>query len=204
MTRHSSGACARCSICCQNQMFCLFWTTKDVCRCLQESLQSYGAIFSMLLRLKQVAHLLAALCGDLLPLKGPASRQTPQHSHGTGTSGSDPSASSQNPGGVGRGGGAGPQPAWVQQRLRALQLFRHEAAHFLGAVQAYMHSQLLGACWQRFQQRVEVGWGAGCTGDITNQIQASGKLAVVPVPALPASGHLLAACPTTYLGGPVF
>eukprot|EP00891_Asterochloris_glomerata_P006246 jgi/Astpho2/6246/Aster-x1359 len=119
----------------------------------EESLQSYGAIFSMLLRLKRVAHLLAALWGDLLPLKGPTSRQTPQQSPGTGARGSDPSASSKKPGGGGRGGEAGPQPAWVQQRLQALQLFRHEAAHFLGA--AYMHSQLLGACWQRFQQRVE-------------------------------------------------
>ena len=139
----------------------LSWMRIKVCCCLQESLRSYGVIFSMLLRLKRVAHLLAALWGDLLPLKGPASRQTPPYSHDAGTCTSDPSASSQSPGGGPRGGEAGPQPAWVQQRLRALQLFRHEAAHFLGAVQAYMHSQLLGACWQRFQQRVQVSWG-GC------------------------------------------
>ena len=44
----------------------------------------------------------------------------------------------------------------VQQRLRILQLFRHEAAHLVAALQAYMQGQLLGTCWHQLQNAVMV------------------------------------------------
>lgn len=44
----------------------------------------------------------------------------------------------------------------VQNRLRILQLFRHEAAHLVAALQAYMQGQVLGACWHHLQTVVLV------------------------------------------------
>ena len=44
----------------------------------------------------------------------------------------------------------------AQQRLRILQLFRHEAAHLVAALQAYMQGQLLGTCWHHLQSAVMV------------------------------------------------
>ncbi len=44
----------------------------------------------------------------------------------------------------------------MQQRLRTVQLFRHEAAHLAGVLQAYMQGQLLGKCWQQLQSSVQV------------------------------------------------
>ena len=46
--------------------------------------------------------------------------------------------------------------AIMQQRLRTVQLFRHEAAHLAGVLQAYMQGQLLGKCWQQLQSSVQV------------------------------------------------
>ncbi len=46
--------------------------------------------------------------------------------------------------------------AVMQQRLRTVQLFRHEAAHLAGVLQAYMQGQLLGKCWQQLQRSVQV------------------------------------------------
>ena len=51
---------------------------------------------------------------------------------------------------------SGDDLAIAQQRLRALQLFRHEAAHLISALQAYTQGQLLGKCWQQLQQRIQV------------------------------------------------
>lgn len=44
----------------------------------------------------------------------------------------------------------------VPQKLRTLQLFRHEAAHLVAALQAYMQGQLLGTCWHEMQSAVMV------------------------------------------------
>lgn len=44
----------------------------------------------------------------------------------------------------------------VRNRLRILQLFRHEAAHLVAALQAYMQGQVLGACWHHLQTVVLV------------------------------------------------
>ena len=44
----------------------------------------------------------------------------------------------------------------LQRRLRILQLFRHEAAHMVAALQAYMQGQLLGTCWDKLQSTVMV------------------------------------------------
>ena len=44
----------------------------------------------------------------------------------------------------------------VQHRLRILQLFRHEAAHLVAALQAYMQGQLLGTCWDQLQSTIVV------------------------------------------------
>ena len=49
----------------------------------------------------------------------------------------------------------------VQQRLRILQLFRHEAAHLVAALQAYMQGQLLGACWHQLQRAITVSCTRG-------------------------------------------
>ncbi len=46
--------------------------------------------------------------------------------------------------------------AVMHQRLRTVQLFRHEAAHLAGVLQAYMQGQLLGKCWQQLQSSVQV------------------------------------------------
>ncbi len=46
--------------------------------------------------------------------------------------------------------------AVMQQRRRTVQLFRHEAAHLAGVLQAYMQGQLLGKCWQQLHSSVQV------------------------------------------------
>ena len=116
------------------------------CVCLQEALQQYSAVFSWLLCLKRVARLMRELWSDLGSVQ-----QTLHASLGsqqqTDTSGPDLSS-----------------PA-VQQWLRKVQLFRHEAAHLTGVLQAYMQGQLLGRCWQQLQNSIQVG--LACTGACT-------------------------------------
>lgn len=57
--------------------------------------------------------------------------------------------------------------AVLQQRLRTVQLFRHEAAHLAGVLQAYMQGQLLGKCWQQLQSSVQVN---ACSAQTVNCI----------------------------------
>lgn len=53
------------------------------------------------------------------------------------------------------------------QRLRILQLFRHEAAHLVTALQAYVHGQLLGDCWDQLQSNIKVRLLPSCEQQVT-------------------------------------
>ena len=98
-------------------------------------MQQYSAIFNWLLSLKRVAMLMRNLWSELGSLSTLPDQATSWRSEAGGSSGwSSP----------------------IQQRLRLLQLFRHEAAHFAGVLQAYMQGQLLGTCWQQLQNSIKV------------------------------------------------
>lgn len=107
---------------------------------LQEAVQQYGAVFSWLLCLKRVSLLMRNLWLDLAACARWWSSQ----------------ASSR--GSEAQGASMG---AVVQQRLRILQLFRHQAAHLVAALQAYMQGQLLGTCWHQLQSLVTVSCSTG-------------------------------------------
>ncbi|KAL0023111.1 hypothetical protein WJX77_002676 [Trebouxia sp. C0004] len=105
----------------------------------QEAVQLYSAIFSWLLCLKRVALLMCKLWVDLGSMQQ-----------------ADPAVRSRHQIGVEGVKTQSDVPvAKMQQRLRTVQLFRHEAAHLAGALQAYMQGQLLGKCWQQLQSRVQ-------------------------------------------------
>ncbi|KAL3160660.1 hypothetical protein ABBQ32_010579 [Trebouxia sp. C0010 RCD-2024] len=95
----------------------------------QEAVQQYSAVFSWLLCLKRVSLLMRNMWLDLA---------------------SCARWSNQAPAQGCEAGGVGVADA-VQNRLRILQLFRHEAAHLVAALQAYMQGQVLGACWHHLQ-----------------------------------------------------
>ena len=100
--------------------------------CMQDAIKQYGTIFSWLLCLKRVDALMRNLWLDLGSLDG--KWEHPDQA---------PSRRAQ-------------LPSLVVQRLRTLQLFRHEAAHLTGVLQAYMQGQLLGKCWQQLCNSVRV------------------------------------------------
>ena len=111
--------------------------------CLQDALQQYSAIFSWLLCLKRVAVLTTELWSDLKSLDALLHQSGRSRVAGMHT---DPFRADLN----------GDDLSIAQQRLRALQLFRHEAAHLISALQAYTQGQLLGNCWQQLQQNIRV------------------------------------------------
>ncbi len=113
---------------------------QDLSLHLQEAVQQYSAIFSWLLCLKRVALLMRKLWIDLGAMQ--QADQTVRSRHQVGAE------EVKTPPDV---------PVVVmQQRLRTVQLFRHEAAHLAGVLQAYMQGQLLGKCWQQLQSSVQV------------------------------------------------
>jgi len=111
--------------------------------------QQYSAIFSWLLCLKRVALLMRELWIDLGAVQ--QADQTVRSRHQLGTEGV------KTPPDV--------PVAVLQQRLRTVQLFRHEAAHLAGVLQAYMQGQLLGKCWQQLQSSVQVN---ACSAQMVN------------------------------------
>jgi len=102
--------------------------------------QQYSAIFSWLLCLKRVALLMRELWVDLGAMQ--QADQTRRSRHQIDVEGIE--TPPDVPGAV------------MQQRLRTVQLFRHEAGHLAGVLQAYMQGQLLGKCWQQLQSSVQV------------------------------------------------
>lgn len=104
------------------------------CTCLQEAVQQYSAVFSWLLCLKRVSLLMRNMWLDLVSCA--------RWSHQAPAQGSEAADAERH-------------------RLRILQLFRHEAAHLVAALQAYMQGQMLGACWHRLQSIIMVS----CPGD---------------------------------------
>ncbi len=130
----------------------------------QDALEQYSSIFNWLLCLKRVALLMRHLWTYLGSLE--TTLKHPDQGVPSGTQG-DPS---QGPGQSQSGTQADPSsvrskadlPGPVLQRLRTLQLFRHEAAHLSGVVQAYVQGQLLGKCWQQLQDTIKVALLAVC------------------------------------------
>ena len=107
--------------------------------CLQDAVKQYDAVFSWLLCLKRVALLMRNLWLEFASFQASAQRSRHKHvksSEATGTSMEDV----------------------FDQRLRILQLFRHEAAHLTTALQAYVHGQLLGDCWGQLQIHIKASF----------------------------------------------
>ena len=74
----------------------------------------------------------------------------------------------------------------VRNRLRILQLFTHEAAHLVAALQAYMQGQVLGACWHKLQTVVLVS----CTDNKAHCMRVRLQVSICCAKRLLVSSHV--------------
>lgn len=136
---------------------------------LQEGVQHYSQIFSWLLSIKRVSLAMRQLWSDFAhtgtstekahahvmtaPQSGATARDIQHSSAVDSTSHRQSRDSSLQPEASEHGQSREQE---VRQRVKVLQLFRHEAAHFAAALQSYMQAQLLGQCWQQLQEDIQV------------------------------------------------
>ena len=125
------------TLACGTPQLCLAANLSCEFLCLQDAVKQYSAVFSWLLCLKRVALLSRQLWQDLASMKASSQRSSQQ-----------PVQSSQAEGIE--------VTNMLRERLRILQLFRHEAAHLTAALQAYMQGQLLGECWTQLEAHIKV------------------------------------------------
>lgn len=140
---------------------------------VQESLQQYREVFSWLLCLKRVSLAMQQQWSDLSCTTASANRASQQNAAAPSSRAStfaQPAAEAASIQGVvaaasgystgqaqGQDQHAGhSRRQEIRQRINTLQLFRHEAAQFAGALLTYMQSQLLGTCWQQVQSDLQV------------------------------------------------
>lgn len=130
-------------------------------------MQQYSAIFSWLLCLKRVALLMCKLWVDLGAMQQADQTVCSRHQIGVERVKTTPDV----------------PVAILQQRLRTVQLFRHEAAHLAGVLQAYMQGQLLGKCWQQLQSSVRVNTCSAqmviCTAPAHTQDEQTHRMQIV-------------------------
>lgn len=136
----------------------------------QESVQQYSQVFSWLLCLKRVSLAMRQLWSQISCTTASANMASKRHAAANKTATSqlsEPQGSATSSTNTGMTDAA-EQPGHasqehqsrqqeVKRRINALQLFRHEAAQFVAALQSYMQAQLLGTCWQQLQEDIQVG-----------------------------------------------
>ena len=130
---------------------------------VQDALGQYNAIFSWLLCLRRLALMMTELWSDLVTLDAELQRHIrskpsgARHGSAELSTGAGHLAESSDGQAASTRAALGSNAlATAQQRLRALQMFRHGAAHLVAALQAYMQGQLLDKCWQQLQETVQV------------------------------------------------
>lgn len=139
-------------------------------------MQQYSQVFSWLLCIKRVSLAMRQLWTDLSCTTASANNSSRRDTAArpSGSSGfADAAAYSMHQGTVAAGssdrqeGTLSREPGQtspdsqgrqqeVRQRVKVLQLFRHEAAQFAAALQSYMQAQLFGQCWQQLQNDIQV------------------------------------------------